>query len=378
MRAVSARMPRAAAAGRAGGPAAIMRPVSTALAGDEVPFVEQSDDWRRLAEVARTPFATWEWAAAWWRHMGTGREPLVEAVRGDGGEVTAILPLCIAREGGARVARFVGHGPADELGPVCAPSDMEGAAESLRRLLRRESARWDVFTGDNMPAAGAWGDRLEARVRQRESSPVIELGGRGFEAFLAARSRNFRDQVRRRERKLGREHELRFRLSGTHEELRKDLDTLVELHDARWQGASDAFAGPRREFHHDFAARALDRGWLRLWTAELDGRPAAAWYGLRYAGDEWFYQSGRDPALERTGVGFVLLAHTVREAADDGVGHYRLLRGDEPYKWRWATGDDPVETVEIARGLRGRVLAGGRTARAAAGRMRQRLRRSTD
>ena len=49
----------------------------------------------------------------------------------------------------------------------------------------------------------------------QESSPVLSLAGRGWEDILAARSANFRQQVRRRERKLAQAHELRFRLSVT-------------------------------------------------------------------------------------------------------------------------------------------------------------------
>jgi CelD/BcsL family acetyltransferase involved in cellulose biosynthesis len=43
----------------------------------------------------------------------------------------------------------------------------------------------------------------------------------------------------------------------------------------------------------------------------------------------------------------MLLAHAIREAHRDGLATYRLLRGDEPYKYRWATSDEPVATVEL-------------------------------
>jgi Acetyltransferase (GNAT) domain len=49
-------------------------------------------------------------------------------------------------------------------------------------------------------------------------------------------------------------------------------------------------------------------------------------------------------------VGFVLLAHAVRQAAEDGMCEYRLLRGGEEYKYRFATADPGLETVGLARG----------------------------
>src|SRR3712207_8266564 len=45
------------------------------------------------------------------------------------------------------------------------------------------------------------------------------------------------------------------------------------LHEARWagRGGSGSLNARTRRFHEQFAALALERGWLRLWTLELDG-----------------------------------------------------------------------------------------------------------
>jgi CelD/BcsL family acetyltransferase involved in cellulose biosynthesis len=310
------------------------------------------DDWSRLAEASGNVFSTPEWSEAWLRHLGGGQEPWVAVARDGEGSATAIVPLTVRRERGLRTAGLLGAGPADELAPICAPDDVGLAADAFREALHERGRDWSLFVGATMPTG--WGERLGGEVREREASPVLELDGLGFDEFLAARSKNFREQVRRRERKLAREHELGFRMTTDPDRLDDDLDTLIALHDARWGGTTATFAGPLGKFHRDFARAALERGWLRLWIADLDGRPAAAWYGLRYGGDEWFYQSGRDPELERTSVGFVLLSHTVREAANDGVRNYRLLRGDEGYKGRWATDDPGLETVVLVRGPVGR------------------------
>ena len=42
------------------------------------------------------------------------------------------------------------------------------------------------------------------------------------------------------------------------------------------------------------------------------------------------------------------MLHTIREALNDGVDEYRLLRGAEPYKSRFANADAPLETVMLA------------------------------
>ena len=162
-----------------------------------------------------------------------------------------------------------------------------------------------------------------------------------WEDYLATKNRKFREDVGRRERKLVREHGLTFRLADDPERLAADMDILVQLHVARWGSESvGVLSGASAEFHRRFAADALEQGWLRLWFAELDGEPVAAWYGWRFGGSEWPYQSGRDPRVDRLSVGFVLVAHAVREACRDGVDSYHFLYGRDEYKTRF-TEEDP-------------------------------------
>jgi CelD/BcsL family acetyltransferase involved in cellulose biosynthesis len=204
---------------------------------------------------------------------------------------------------------------------------------------------------------------------------VLETGGASFEDWLSSRSKNFRDQVRRRERKLAKSHDLAFRLTDDPERLDDDLSTLIRLHRERWGDESGSFEGPREAFHRDFAGVALERGWLRLWTLELDGRPAASWLGYRFGGAEWYYQAGRDPALEKQAVGFVLMAHTVRAALDDGMREYRLLLGGEGYKDRFANADHGLHTVMLGRGPVGTPVAAAAGAAASRPALRARLKR---
>jgi CelD/BcsL family acetyltransferase involved in cellulose biosynthesis len=332
-------------------------------------------DWAVLGEASGNLFSTWEWASVWWRHLGEERPLHLVAARDESGATVAILPFYLARARPLRVLRFVGHGPADRLAPVCAPADRGRAAEALREALKDRIGGWHVALADRLPGEDGWPGLLGERVLRTQPSPVLVTEGRDWDAFLASRSKNFREQVRRRERKLGKAHELSYRLTRDPDELERDYATLVRLHHERWGGGSSSFAGVREALHLDFARAALERGWLRLWTLELDGRPGAAWLGFRFGGAEWYYQAGRDPALEREAVGFVLMAHTIREALNDGVSEYRLLLGGEAYKDRFATADPGLETIAWARGLRGRAArAAARAGLSAPPGLRRRLR----
>jgi CelD/BcsL family acetyltransferase involved in cellulose biosynthesis len=317
-------------------------------------FDALQEDWVRLADESRNLFSTWEWASTWWRHYGAAHHPLVAAWR-EGRDTVALLPLYLWSRRPVRVARFIGHGPADQLGPIYAPGAEAAVAEALRQTV--EHADLDLVLMELLAGRDSWQEVLRQEPLLRESSPTISLGA-GWNAYLAGRSANLRQQIRHRERQLDRRHVVRFRLAMEPHRLQEDLGLLYALHRARW-GARSAFSR-FEDFHRDFAAVALEREWLRLWFLELDGRPAAAWYGFRFAGVESYYQAGRDPTFRDESVGFVLLSHSIREAAEEGVVEYRLLRGAEGFKLRFADADPGVETFAPARG------AAGRAARAAA------------
>jgi CelD/BcsL family acetyltransferase involved in cellulose biosynthesis len=185
--------------------------------------------------------------------------------------------------------------------------------------------------------------------------------------------------VRKFERRLVRDHGLRFRLADDPERLDRDMTSLFELHDARWGARTTAFPQSLKPFHRELAALALEQGFLRLVFAELEGRPAAVWYGFRLGGADWFYQQGRHPAWARSSVGFVLTAHTIREAVTAGISRYRFLLGGEDYKARFATSEPEVETLAIPRGSRGQAaIAGVRLMTHLPGPLRRPLRRFAD
>ncbi|MEX2108320.1 MAG: GNAT family N-acetyltransferase [Solirubrobacterales bacterium] len=320
-------------------------------------------EWTSLAESSDHPFATWEWNSGWWRHLGAGRELQAFTCRDDAGKVVAILPLYRTKAGPLKIVRFLGDG--DLRGPVCSPEDRPVAAACMREVIRSRAASCGLLLAERLPGGQGWESLLGGRRLATHPDPVLPLKGIAWEELLASRSRNFRQQVRRRERRLVEEHELSFRLSSDPAKLDDDIDSLFRLHAMRWEeGSSGVFEGKRGDFHREFAAAAQQRGWLRLWIAEIAGEAVAAWYGWRFAGSEWYYQAGRDPRFDELSLGFVLLAHTVREACGDGVDAYRFLDGAEAYKWRFASEDLVAESRALGSGAVGRMGGFGLSAAA--------------
>lgn len=317
-------------------------------------------EWSELARASGNIFATPEFLELWWEHFGSGR-PIVAAFRDEGGALTGLVPLYRGSLARLPALRLFGHGAGDQLGPI------GGGPELLARALDEAPVRAQVFLGEQLPGGEQW----PGRVLSREGSPVLRFPDGSWDDYLAGRSKNFREQVRRRERKLFREHDCRYELVEDAAQLPGALDVLFRLHGARWEGGTEFER--RRSFHERFAAVALDRGWLRLWLLHADGAPRAAWLGYCFEGAESYYQAGRDPAWEQENVGFVLLAHTIRSAREDGMREYRFLRGGEAFKHRFADEDDGLVTTIAGLSAPGRAAAAGAPLALAA---RRALRRS--
>jgi CelD/BcsL family acetyltransferase involved in cellulose biosynthesis len=249
----------------------------------------------------------------------------------------------------------LGFGAGSELGPISAPADRAHAAAALVEALRVTRRQWDVFLGDHLPGAG-WGDLLGGRSTRREAPTAVGPWA-SWEDYLTSRSANLRQELRRKERRLA-DRGLRYLTVADPDELEGALDLLFELHRARWSTETSRFVA-QEQLHRSFASIAFARGWLRLRLLELEDRPVAAYYGFRLGDVEWFYQLGRDPAATGS-VGLLLLARALREAIEEGAAEFKLGPGAQSYKARFATGDQGLETVTLARGLRGRtaLLAG--------------------
>jgi len=312
--------------------------------------------WDELAEGVGNIFLTREWASAWLRHHGSGRGLRIGVCTDGGGPPVGLVPLYEDRRAGIRLLRFIGHGPADRLGPICRPEHREQVGCDLRRFLSSQPSN-TVLLADFVGTDEGWAERLGAVTLRREASPAVQVEGRTWDEYLATRSPNFRQQVRRRRRRLEREHDVAFQLAATEAELDAAFADLVRLHGARWRDCgSGALEGGRVRFHRDLASAALQRGWLRLWSLAVEGETVASWYGFRFGGHDWYYQSGRNPAFDSDHVGFVLLTHTMQQCFADGQTSYQLLRGGEPYKQRFATGASEVERFAAAGRPGGRAL----------------------
>jgi CelD/BcsL family acetyltransferase involved in cellulose biosynthesis len=243
--------------------------------------------------------------------------------------------------------RFVGHGPTDQLGPICAPADRPAVARAVLRAIATAGA--DVLLGEQLPGDAGWATLLRGVVLNREGNPVTHFATGGWDAQLQRWTPSVGRLLRRNTRRLEAEGAVRTRRTLSPAELERDLDSLFVLHRARWGAGATAFGTHDESFHREFASIALERGWLHMSFLELDGEDVAAEYHLRFGRAGYVYQGGWLPEWERQSVGMIALLRSIRIVCDEGLGEMRFLRGSEAYKYRYADADPGLQTIAVAR-----------------------------
>ena len=274
--------------------------------------------WRRSPNA--TPFQSPMWLLPWWRYFGSNELHAI-AVRNDG-KLAALAPLYIIREDSESLGLFLGTGISDYL-------DAIGDASFVDHLAYVDCQIWDLQQLResspmlNAPLPDGWSENVE----DQDPCLVLPLS----ELSLSTHSQKKMRYYRRRLEPVTIE-------SANHENLDAMLQSLFELHAARWQkrGMPGMLADDViQQFHREAAKAMLDAGALRMYALRSAERTVAVFYGFADASTVYYYLSGYDPELEKLSPGTLIVAHAVESAVQGGATTFDFLRGAEDYKSSW-------------------------------------------
>jgi len=317
------------------------------------------DEWNELLSESSADclFLSWEWMTSWWRQLGNDRTLHVIEVR-ERNRLVGLAPFTILH---GRV-EFMGTGTvgSDYLDLIVRRESEQDVLDAIARSL--ETLGHQLRLSHFLPGSAV--HRLAEGMtalgyrffdRRINVCPFMALSGQNWDSFLSTLGRRHRENIRRRIRKLP--ADASFRRAATPEDVRRDLTSLISLHNQRWdtRGGSDALRDGRvQEFHREFAELALGRGWLRLFVLNLGDRPAAAVYAFNYKGKSLYYQAGVAPEYSGMSLGLVALALSIQDAIEEGSVEYDFLHGDEEYKSLWANETRELHALDAyPRSLKG-------------------------
>jgi CelD/BcsL family acetyltransferase involved in cellulose biosynthesis len=353
--------------------------LSVTIIEDPSLFPHLSEEWAELLSDSDADclFLTREWLEIWWRHFSTGRTLALMTVRRHS-RLIGLAPLFSMRNrfGGVmpyRSLQFLGTGlvGSDYLDVVMRRGEETAVSRSLAEFVNR---RGPVMTLSHLHAKGALTAGVVQELEQTgwtvlrrviDVCPHIPLKGHTWESYLAGLGSQHRYNFNRRLKNLHKLGTLTFDVVEKEDQRQEALQTLIDLHNLRWdeRGGSQTLRSPViQAFHDSFSRVALERGWLRLFTLRLDGRPVGALYGFLYGRRFYFYQSGFDPAYRQHSVGLVTMGLAIKRAVAEGVEDYDLLHGSETYKALWASESHELVRLQLFPPSVGGILCRGAVA----------------
>lgn len=314
-------------------------------------------EWRELLgrDPERHIFATPEWNRIWWEEFHRDKDLFALTMRRDG-ELFGVAPLYRKNEPERRILRWIGGiDLTDYLGPICSLDDRKDVAETLLRWLAETEISWDEFDAHNMPAPFGFSEFLaQAAARygfsfsseEEETSAVLELPQQ-FDGYLAALPSKNRHELKRKRRRLSREHPDATIRRATSETLDEDLRIFVDMHRGA-EGMKGHFMRPEIATFFERVARALDElGWLRLDFLEVAGRPLATTFSFEYNGTFYLYNSAFDQQWRHLSPGLVLVSYLIEGSIEVGLERFDMLRGPERYKYQLGAAGVPLHNVRV-------------------------------
>src|SRR5215218_132183 len=322
---------------------------------DREPVDSLVPEWHELAAACGEPLAAPTWVLTLSREIaGASETPRIVTVR-EGGRLMALAPLWVDLRQPRRAADsglLAGERPRTPR--LALPAGEGEAAGAVAVALAQSDPRSDAVALESVPVATCWPialaeqwpGRMRPLLRQyfTMSSPTVALTQGSFDAWLGAKSSNFRSQMRRMRR--------RFAEAGgsgrfsTRETLADDWDAMVRLHAGRWEGrgASSIVAGGASlsTAYKAIGYELLERGEFRLRVLELDGKAISVQLFAAIGGEVIYINGGWDEEHAQFKPAMLGILDAIEDAFARGERRMDLGPGAQPYKLRFADGTDPV------------------------------------
>ncbi len=345
---------------------AVTLTVDTHLGVGDAEFVAE---WDELAshDPAATVFQRARWLGRWEAVLAAHRQMRIRTFRREGrlvGLLVETRELLHLPSGPGELIRLAGGDEVtDYLGPIAAPEDRAEVADAYLAALAADRG-WDEVVLGGLAADTGWPELL-ADAAERHGITVVEadveavcpqvdLTG-GMAGYLDRLPGRLRHELVRKARKLSRD-------AGPfeiHTYAPEDTADGIEdfLRQARAGDDDKAMFFHRLEMEHWFRALAQEfgpDGTLRVHRLDIGQLPAAMTVSLvdpaAMPERTWgLYNSSFDPTLAALAPGMVLVWELIERAADEGCVTFDLLRGDEPYKYRFGAVDREVRTLTLER-----------------------------
>ncbi len=313
-------------------------------------------EWNSLLRESQADsiFLSWEWISSWLDSVYPEAGLFVVVVRDENRNLVALLPLYqtefrLLHTLNFKYLRCLGdcHSGAEYADVIVRNGFEKDALNAISQCLFDHRDKWQCVYLPNIAGwTGAFerfhsvfqGTNLSFFNKRKASFSSIALPGtwKGFE--MESLSRKPRTNIRRHEKRMTSEHDVRLVSCDNETDLNAFLDVFFGLHRKRWESVGQSGSFVRRplmeNFYRRFTPKALANGWLSLFGLEVDGEISAVQYGFVYGNKFLSLQEGFDPQGP-PGLGIVLRNRVMMWCIENKIEEYDFLGVHSQHKQNW-------------------------------------------
>jgi hypothetical protein len=240
------------------------------------------------------------------------------------------------------------------------------AVEALWSHLKSTRA-FDVLEIPDVPSDGdarallplAQADGFRVTTWESMRTPYVPLAG-GFEAVWSKLDARFRQNLRRRRRKLEQRGKVETERVKGGPHLERYLEEGFALEDAGWKGRSGTAIARDpvlRGYYAEWARLAALRGELSLFFLRLSGRAIGFQYGLASGDTYYLPKTAYDEGERDCSPGQLLMEEVLRDCCERGLKELDFLGPSMPWKQDWTDASRPHHWLYVfGRGAKGAAL----------------------
>ena len=232
-------------------------------------------------------------------------------------------------------------------GGLLVSKQLENVLVRIFRFLNKYS-KWDAFeccvesNSDLEASLYNVAEKFSYKVisKKYESAPFLSLN-ENLETFIASRSRNFRSNLKRKEKKLKSAGDLTLNIYSKLYEVEKALEEIFRIEKRSWkvmEGSAMTSDKNKKKLYSILAMKCAENGWLRIYILSIDGKPIAFDYGLLFKKRYSMLKTSYDENFKKLSPGVVLRWYVIKDLFKIKSIEHDFLWGSEPYKLQWCNG----------------------------------------
>ncbi len=329
------------------------------LVRSEAEFLHLQPEWDALVDRLDlpSPFLSWDWNYAWWKHFGGHSRLHIVVFRADG-RLAGLAQLHERRHAGPVTSLVpIGWGNllTEQLELLFPSQDRKLLLGELRRVLSDSSWSWIGLSGLEPTDFDEPWDGLGVVDQVAMPFEFRELP-RTWDELVRSLNRSMRGNVKYYPRLMQRSGcPFTFRVAESAAEVSNALPEVFRLHSARAASQEGVVhkdyleRSEYRAFLAEIAPRLAARGEMKVGLLEVSGEVVATQMWLERARTMFLYYSGYLPDWSRYSVAMVTTSEILKHGIERGLDRVEFLRGTGHFKTRWDTQQRVQLEVTLAR-----------------------------